>query len=161
MFILWYLQLQPDKKNYSALEQRNPVPVVYSVVCLEEYSSGTKRFDIMRTTNQGDILTVHVSVSVSCPLEYTATRGRIQSPGYPGYRNNFECQIIVHGQNPHQVIYVKVEHFDLEESRDFLFIAPSQQWTGSLESGHNYTGVIILHNCGHTVYTILLSSNPI
>ncbi|KAK2177180.1 hypothetical protein NP493_615g02070 [Ridgeia piscesae] len=27
---------------------------------------------------------------VSCPLEYTATRGRIQSPGYPGYRNNFE-----------------------------------------------------------------------
>ena len=91
---------------------------------------------------------MYVSVSVSsCPLEYTATRGRIQSPGYPGYRNNLRCQIIVHRQNPHQVIYLKVESFDLEEGQDFLYIEPSQnRWTGSRDKGHIYTGVLSLSN---------------
>ena len=103
------------------------------------------------------MLIVYVSVSVSCPLEYTATRGRIQSPGYPGYRNNLRCQIIVHRQNPDQVIYLKVEHFDLEDYVDFLYIEPSQNWTGSRDNGHSYTGVITFSNCGHTIYIILLS----
>ena len=101
---------------------------------------------MVRTINQGDILTVHVSVLVSCPLEYTATRGRIQSPGYPEYRNNLRCQIIVHRQNPDQVIYLTVEHFDLEDHRDFLYIEPFQEWTGSRDIGHNYTGMISLSN---------------
>ena len=126
-----------------------------------EHSSGTKRLDMVRMIYTCTILTVYVVVSDSCPLEYTATRGRIQSPGYPRYRNNLRCQIIVHRQNPDQVIYLKVEHFDLEDHRDFLYIEPSQYpLTGSLDSGQNYTGVITLSNCGHTIYRILLSSNP-
>ena len=134
--------------------------MLFTVYILVEHSSGTKRFNMVRTINPGVKLTVYVSFSVSCPLEYIATRGRILSPGYPGYRNNLHCQIVVHRQNPDQVIYLKVEHFDLEDRRDFLYIEPSQEWTGSRDNGQSYTGVITLYNCGHTVYRILLSSNP-
>ncbi|KAI0221031.1 hypothetical protein LSAT2_027545 [Lamellibrachia satsuma] len=74
----------------------------------------------------------------TCPLEYNATRGRIQNPGYPGYQNNTRCQIIVHLQKPGQVIFLKVEEFDLGNNHDFLQIE-SQRWSGSLPSGHNYT----------------------
>ena len=125
-----------------------------------EHSSGTKRLDMVRMIYQCTILTVYVVVAVSCPLEYTATRGRIQSPGYPGYRNNLRCQIIVHRQNPDQVIYLTVEHFDLEKDQDFLYIEPSREpWTGSLYSGRNYIGMITLRNCENTVCKIQLSSN--
>ncbi|KAI0221034.1 hypothetical protein LSAT2_027548 [Lamellibrachia satsuma] len=58
----------------------------------------------------------------TCPLEYNATRGRIQNPGYPGYQNNMHCQIIVHIQKPGQVIFLKVEQFDLEHDNDVLHI---------------------------------------
>ena len=120
---------------------------------------------MVRMIYQCNLRTVYVFIPVSCPLEYTETRGRIQSPGYPGYRNNLRCQIVVHRQNPDQVIYLKVEHFDLEDQNDFLYIEPFQEWTGSRDSGHNYTGMIYLYlifntivntkpslHCGRTVY---------
>ena len=85
---------------------------------------------------------MHVdSFSDTCPLEYNATRGRIQNPGYPGYQNNMHCQIIVHIQKPGQVIFLKVEQFDLEHDNDVLQIE-SERWSGTINSGYNYTGAI-------------------
>ena len=94
------------------------------------------------------ILCIHVySLSDTCPLEYNATRGLIQNPGYPGYRNNMRCQIIIHLQKPGQAIFLKVGHFDLENNNDYLQIN-YERWSGSRNSRYNYayTGAIFFIN---------------
>ncbi|KAI0217300.1 hypothetical protein LSAT2_030837 [Lamellibrachia satsuma] len=74
----------------------------------------------------------------TCPQEYRGTRGRIKNPGFPGYRNNMNCQITVLLQKQGQRIYLSVEVFDLETDRDYLLIE-NEKWTGSFRSGHRYT----------------------
>ena len=83
----------------------------------------------------------YVILPAPCPLEYTATRGRIQSPGYPGYWNHMRCDIIIHRQNADQIIFLKVEHFDLENEYDYLQIGVDERWHGTLSCGYNYTGI--------------------
>ncbi|KAK2163717.1 hypothetical protein NP493_1443g00037 [Ridgeia piscesae] len=58
----------------------------------------------------------------TCPHEYTAPRGRIQSPGHPGYKNNVHCKINVHPLVPAPRLFFYIEGFDLEEHSDFLLI---------------------------------------
>ncbi|KAI0214808.1 hypothetical protein LSAT2_000035 [Lamellibrachia satsuma] len=75
----------------------------------------------------------------TCPLEYRATRGRIQSPGYPAYRNNTHCEIRVRVDNrPFKEwrIFLTVEEFDLEEGHDFLLI---DQIPVELDKKDNFT----------------------
>ena len=86
--------------------------------------------------------TAYVILPAPCPLEYTATRGRIQSPGYPGYWNNVRCDIVVRRQNADQIIFLKVEYFDLENEYDYLQIGVDERWHGTLSSRYNYTGIL-------------------
>ncbi|KAI0238464.1 hypothetical protein LSAT2_010821 [Lamellibrachia satsuma] len=68
-----------------------------------------------------------------------ATRGRIQSPGYPAYRNNTHCEIIVRIDNRQLNewrIFLTVEVFELEEGHDFLLI---DQIPVELDQNDNYT----------------------
>ena len=81
-----------------------------------------------------------LSPSDTCPQEYRATRGRIQSPGYPAYRNNTHCEIRVRVDNRQLNewrIFLTVEVFELEEGHDFLLI---DQIPVELDQKDNYTG---------------------
>ena len=81
------------------------------------------------------------SNSDTCPQEYTATMGRIRSPGYPGYRNNVHCVIIVRLNNTignERRLRLDVDDFNLEDTYDYLVIGSTK--LSALETGRSYTG---------------------
>ena len=73
----------------------------------------------------------------TCPQEYKSRRGRIMSPGFPGYRNNVHCKIVIGAAGLKRVILF-IEEFDLED-KDVLLHSSRQM---KLENMHNYTGKI-------------------
>ena len=77
-------------------------------------------------------------VSDICPQNHTALRGRIQSPGYPGYRNNVYCEIRVQPLVRAERLFLYAEVFDLEEDHDFLLTASHE--TVRLKQQHTYNG---------------------
>jgi len=91
-------------------------------------------------------------ISDTCPQDFRATRGRIQSPGFPGYRNNVYCQINLHYEEGHLHewrVFVDVEEFDVDNGHDFLLTADYAIWwlptykPVYMSSGHNFTGEVI------------------
>ena len=94
----------------------------------------------MNVSTYSGVLISSLSPSDSCPQEYRGQRGRIQSPGYPAYRNNTHCEIVVRVENrPFKEwrIFLEVEEFDLEQSHDFLLIDGKPM---ELYRNDNYTG---------------------
>ncbi|KAI0223839.1 Low-density lipoprotein receptor-related protein 2 [Lamellibrachia satsuma] len=77
-----------------------------------------------------------------CPQEYTAQKGRIRSPGYPGYRNNVHCVIIVRMNNTRgheRRLRLDVDEFNLEIKYDYLVIGSTKKAGSELTAGHSYT----------------------
>ncbi|KAI0239137.1 hypothetical protein LSAT2_010115 [Lamellibrachia satsuma] len=77
-----------------------------------------------------------------CPREYTAQNGRIQSPGYPGYRNNMHCVIIVRLNNTRgheRRVRLHVDEFNLEDKYDYLVIGSTKKAGSDLQAGASYT----------------------
>ncbi|KAI0228277.1 hypothetical protein LSAT2_021251 [Lamellibrachia satsuma] len=70
----------------------------------------------------------------TCPQEYKSRRGRIMSPGFPGYRNNVYCKIVI-GAAGLKRVFLFIEEFDLED-KDILLHSSRQM---KLRNMHNYT----------------------
>ena len=108
-------------------------------------------------------------ISDTCPQDFTATRGRIQSPGFPGYRNNVYCQINLHYKKGHLRdlrIFIDVEELDVDKDHDLWLIAiyeygvfPSYRPV-YISSGHNFTGEVYLVSQG-SLHVLLLSSRHV
>ena len=89
-----------------------------------------------------------------CPHEYHGTRGRVQSPGFPGYRNNVYCDIRLHynwQKHMHDWrVFLYTEEFDIEDN-DVLLIRQAIDLLNDqtlkpayLREKRNYTGKVIL-----------------
>ena len=84
----------------------------------------------------------HFSHPDKCPQEHTDQQGRIRSPGYPGYRNNLHCVIIVRLNNTighERRLQLYVIEFSLEPVYDYLVIGKTK--VPGLQTGATYTGV--------------------
>jgi len=83
------------------------------------------------------------SHSDTCPQEYTAISGNIVNPGYPGYRNNVFCVIILRLNNTakrERRVELYVEEFDLDLTYDYLVIGSTKLSGSQLQKGRSYTG---------------------
>ncbi|KAI0216291.1 hypothetical protein LSAT2_031673 [Lamellibrachia satsuma] len=79
----------------------------------------------------------------TCPEEYTARKGRIRSPGYPGYTNNLHCVIIIrmnNTQHEQRRIRLYVEDFDVPDKHDYLLIGDNKVTGSRLQRYNTYTG---------------------
>ncbi|KAK2164886.1 hypothetical protein NP493_1396g00005 [Ridgeia piscesae] len=75
----------------------------------------------------------------TCPQVYTGKKGQIRSPGYPGYKNNLHCMIIIRMRNnQHEQLRIQlyVEDFDLQDKYDYLMVG-STKLSGSILSRYN------------------------
>ncbi|KAI0238053.1 Low-density lipoprotein receptor-related protein 2 [Lamellibrachia satsuma] len=83
----------------------------------------------------------------TCPQEYTAKKGRIRSPGYPGYTNNLHCVIIIrmnNTQHEQRRIRLYVEDFDVPDKHDYLLIGKNKVTGSRLQRKNTYTGVVVM-----------------
>ncbi|KAI0216295.1 Low-density lipoprotein receptor-related protein 2 [Lamellibrachia satsuma] len=83
----------------------------------------------------------------TCPEEYTAKKGRIRSPGYPGYRNNLHCVIIIrlnNTQHEQRRIRLYVEDFDVPDKHDYFLIEKNKVTGSRLQRYSTYTGVVVM-----------------
>ncbi|KAI0211988.1 hypothetical protein LSAT2_003133 [Lamellibrachia satsuma] len=76
-----------------------------------------------------------------CPQVYNSKKGHIRSPGYPGYRNNVYCLIIVHMNNTdnrEKILQLYVEDFNLQAKYDYLVIGSNKFAGSGLEQHFKY-----------------------
>ena len=71
----------------------------------------------------------------------TASRGRIRSPGFPGYRNNVHCDMTIRMREFNRV-FLFIEEFDLGDNDYLLQVKNGSTYAMTLDDIRNFTGKI-------------------